>query len=146
MDALEEQVRHLVSEMAGVSIEKVTLGTRLGHDLGMDGMDAVEFFHAYEKQSQVNLSTLWTEWSKFFGPESWDLSGTLLLAVAVAIAGALSFLVENIIGVRLSGWLVIAAMFVLAFFTLFLRSRLFPLREISVADLIQAARQGVWRP
>jgi acyl carrier protein len=58
VDPLELEVYRLVARERSEPIERISPATRLGADLGMDGDDAVEFFQAYEKAFQVDISAL----------------------------------------------------------------------------------------
>jgi len=155
MDPLELEVRHLVSKEAGVSIERIRATSRLQDDLGMDGDDAVEFFQAYERAFRVDISALWVEWSSHFGPEGGASPAILLLFAPGAIVAMTSiFIIETITGIPLSSWLrslvVTVLTMVLSFawarWSFWPLSQMFPsrLRQITVADLVEAARRGTW--
>ena len=64
-----EDVIQLVAEERGLAPEKVNLNSRLLHDLGMDGDDAVEFFEEFEKRYGPDLTPLYEHWNQHFGPE-----------------------------------------------------------------------------
>ena len=50
------QVRQLLARQMGVRENKVTMDTRLRHDLGMDGADAWEFLDAFCEEFSVDLT------------------------------------------------------------------------------------------
>jgi acyl carrier protein len=64
---MNEHLTAFVSEQTGVRPTRLTQRTRLFHDLGMDGDDAVEFFEAFACEFDVDLSGM--EWNRHFGPE-----------------------------------------------------------------------------
>ena len=70
--ALDEQlfdrIRTHVAKVRCLSVEEVSLDSRLGDDLGMDGDDAVEFFQHYAREFHVDLAGM--RWKRHFGPEA----------------------------------------------------------------------------
>jgi len=155
MDLLELEVRRLISKERGMSIERISATSRLGDDLGMDGDDAVEFFQAYERAFRVDISALRAEWSAYFGPEGGASPVVLLVFAPGAIVAMTSiFIIESTTGIQLSSWLKVSVVTALTMFLSFAWSRwtfwplnrLFPsrLKQITVADLIEAARRGTW--
>jgi len=69
MGSVEEQVRELLVATGAANEKKLSLRSRLFHDLSLDGDDAAEFFDAVEKRFQVDLAALYTPWNRHFGPE-----------------------------------------------------------------------------
>lgn len=49
--------------------EEISPSTRLQHDLGMDGDDAVDFFDQFSRQFNVDIDALKEDWALHFGPE-----------------------------------------------------------------------------
>ena len=49
----EEEVRHLVSEIIEVPVEKLTLDADFFKDLGVDSLKAIEVVAAFEKKYRV---------------------------------------------------------------------------------------------
>jgi len=67
----------LVAEQSGVSASRITAGTRVGEDLGVDGGDATEFFTAFASRFHVDLGGF--EFARHFGPEAgWSPIGSLV--------------------------------------------------------------------
>ena len=64
---LQERVLAFVSEAANVSVERLSLGTRLEEDLGITGEDAVELLSAFAERFGVDTARL--DFHKHFGPE-----------------------------------------------------------------------------
>src|SRR6516225_8445920 len=64
---LQERVLAFVSEAADVSVERLTLGTRLEEDLGITGDDAVELLSGFAERFGVDMARL--DIHKHFGPE-----------------------------------------------------------------------------
>jgi acyl carrier protein len=145
-DDLEERIRHFVSETGRVPPTDVTSATTLTDELGIDGDDAVEFFQAFEKEFEVDLSDLWLKWSHFFGSEAWGLVGTLVCLTGFILGGMLLWLAERKIGFSLPGWLEFTFMGVVGLVLCYFAARIFvkPLKQISVADLVASARRRAW--
>lgn len=76
MHNLAEAIIAFVARETGMKPSKLTLSTRLMHDLGIDGDDAVEFFEHFEQEFGVNLSDF--PYHRHFGPEGLDLFGVKL--------------------------------------------------------------------
>ena len=62
-----EQVRDFLCEQWGVQLERLTPSTRLLHDLGIDGDDAVEILMEFEERFHVDLSSF--SFGDHFGSE-----------------------------------------------------------------------------
>ena len=65
---IEDRVKSLVAQQTAIRIEKLSLQTELGKDLGVDGDDAVELLSKFSEEFQVDLSTF--QFDKYFGPEA----------------------------------------------------------------------------
>ena len=65
---LEQRVMWFVADITGTKVEKLQLGNRLGHDLGVDGEDAVEMLTKFGHIFEVDMSRF--EFDKYFGPEA----------------------------------------------------------------------------
>jgi hypothetical protein len=156
MDSLEHDVRHLVSRQTGIEIERIGLTSTLGMDCGMDGDDAVELFESYEREFHVDISLLWLEWSTYFGSEVWPRWGFILVIIPLIPAATLMLIAEYWAGLRLPSWMEFP-IFLISGMLLWgawgVRSywplqhvfpALKPLRQITVADLVEAARRGRW--
>ncbi len=63
-----KQIRQLLARQMGVRENKVTMATRLRHDLGMDGDDAFEFLDDFRKKFSVDMTDF--PYDSYFGPES----------------------------------------------------------------------------
>ena len=66
---IEAEVLDLIAHERRLPRHKVTLSSRLLHDLGMDGDDAVEFFREFEERYDPDLAILYEHWDRHFGPE-----------------------------------------------------------------------------
>lgn len=115
--------------------------------LGLDGMDAVEFFQGYEKEFQVDLTDLWQHWDEFFGPEGLLWPDHLVLLAAGLIGVGAGLIVNKVAGGGLPTWVVMLIMVAVVALLLFLYGRFYlkPLKQICVADLVEAARQRKWQ-
>jgi acyl carrier protein len=78
---LEKRVRALVADMTGTRIERISLNTRISHDIGCDGDDAVELFEAFAKEFDVDLSGI--KWERHFGPEGGNPFGCFFIVLVV---------------------------------------------------------------
>jgi len=67
---IEAEVFRLIEEVTNVPVAKLTLETRVGHDLGVDGDDAVEILMALKKRYSVDISAF--KFDEHFGTEGWD--------------------------------------------------------------------------
>ena len=75
-----------VAEQTGIKRERITASTRLLHDAGMDGDDAVEFFTDFEKRYGADLTPLYLHWSRHFGPEGFGTPMGLLAMLLLVVA------------------------------------------------------------
>lgn len=87
---LEAEVLRLVVEQTGVLPEKVQLSSRLLHDLGMDGDDAVDFFNAVHERFGTDLTRLHEHWSEHFGPEGFSCWNGLVIIPAAVMSGVVA--------------------------------------------------------
>lgn len=86
MTELRERIVAMVAEERSMNPQRILLSSRLLHDLGMDGDDAVEFFEKFAKEFNVDLSALGKHWSEHFGPEGTpSLPGLVLVGITVAL-------------------------------------------------------------
>ena len=67
--SLEQDIIDLVAEERGLAPERVKLNSGLLEELGMDGDDAVEFFEQFEARYGPDLTPLYQNWDRHFGPE-----------------------------------------------------------------------------
>ncbi len=65
--AIFGRIRELLAEQMGGDEASITLDTRLGRDLGMDGADAEEFLTAYRQEFGVDMTNF--PYDDYFGPE-----------------------------------------------------------------------------
>jgi acyl carrier protein len=69
MTDIEQSVVGFVAEETGYNPKRLALDSRLAHDIGVDGDDAVELFQKFEKRYEVDLTSLYEHWDQHFGPE-----------------------------------------------------------------------------
>jgi hypothetical protein len=67
-DSREERVLTFVAEGMGVKRSKLSLSSRLNHDLGIDGDEAAEFPEHFQTRFHVDLGEL-RNTSEYLGPE-----------------------------------------------------------------------------
>jgi len=65
MQTEEHNVISFISEL--LSAKSLSLETRIGEDLGVDGDDAVELLEEYSKRFSVDISNF--SFDDYFGPE-----------------------------------------------------------------------------
>lgn len=75
-DVTFEEIAAFVAMALHYKKERITPETRLGRDLGLDGIEAEEFFEAFQEKFDVDLSVL--QWDRHFGPEAPFLPWLLL--------------------------------------------------------------------
>ena len=66
-DDLLQKVKFMIADQCSVPMEKLKGETRLLHDLGIDGDDAVELLERYGKEFGVDLATF--KFDEYFGTE-----------------------------------------------------------------------------
>jgi acyl carrier protein len=141
---IEDEVFDFVAEQRGMKRDKLKVSDRLLVDLGMDGDDASEFFEAFEKKFEVDLTYLQEHWGEYFGPEGIPLPGQLLFVIPTvvpALALGIIFHLPSWIAVVLGIVTMVATMFVVGSINN-RRERENPTsRQISIADLIDSVRQ-----
>jgi acyl carrier protein len=81
--SIEAEVIDLIAHERGLPRRKVILSSRLLHDLGMDGDDAVEFFQDFEKRYGPDLAPLYRHWDRHFGPEGFGSPMMFLILLAL---------------------------------------------------------------
>jgi hypothetical protein len=89
-DTLKVEVLKLVVEQTGVVPEKVQLSSRLLHDIGMDGDDAVDFFNRVHERFGTDLTHLHEHWSEHFGPEGISCWYGLVIIPAAVVGGVVA--------------------------------------------------------
>lgn len=142
---IEEQVFLFVVRELGIKKAKLSLSSRLNHDLGMDGDDAVEFFEKFKTEFRVDLKPLGERWSEHFGPEGVSPVATLIALAGIVGCILIAALLERFVGVLpLWGWNIILIASFLGVVFFWLSKRESPFRSITIADLIEAARSGTW--
>jgi acyl carrier protein len=141
-DAIEDRVYALVADELGVKREKVSPNSKLSHDLGMEGDDAVEFFEKFSKEFSVDLKQLGEDWHAYFSPEGAGLRTILCILVPSGVlTAALHFAFSN-----LSIWLCGIVGFGCWIAAIAYWQKTHPDRypQISVQELIDCASTGVW--
>lgn len=63
-----EKIKAFVAENLVVKKEKLTAGTRLLEDIGIDGDDAAEFIEVFSKKFDIDMTDF--VFSEYFGPEA----------------------------------------------------------------------------
>jgi acyl carrier protein len=139
-DSIEERVYALVAKERGVKREKLTPNSTLSHDLGMEGDDAVEFFEKFAKEFSVDLKRLGEDWKAYFSAEGMGLGGLLLLVVPSALCAVILGLAFASLPAWLCGTIGIVSWMAAIYYW----QKMHPGPQISIQDLIECARVGVW--
>jgi hypothetical protein len=142
MDDPQERIISFTAKELGMKAERVRLDSRLSHDLGMDGDDAVEFFQAFGKDFNVDLEALWHHWDRHFRPEGGGppLGFVIVIGASVFVGDLLHQAVRRI---PVWGWMIVLILaFGWAYSRFFTERR--GLNPITVQDLVDAARTGKW--
>ena len=144
MTELEERIVTFAAVERGMKRKRILLTSRLSHDLGMEGDDAVEFFEKFGEDFSVDLAPLGNHWHRHFGPEGGGIPslGAIVLIVACVVVGDLLHLAFHWI----PGWAAMIALIVVASWAYF---RFFADRNpdvipVTVQDLVDAAKAGKW--
>lgn len=144
MTELEERIVAFTAKETGMKAHRIALSSRLSHDLGIDGDDAVKFFDKYGKEFSVDLSALGDHWHQHFKPEGGGPSlGFMVVIVVCVVLGGLVHRAFN----RIPGW---ASMIVLILVFGWAYSRFLTnpdhdaMVPVIVGDLLDAAKEGKW--
>ncbi len=148
---LEWRVKDRLAEKLAMDGDEISMHFRLRSDLDLDGDSAVEFFQRYGDDFKVDLTELKAAWRFYFGPERPALSRGTKLAL---IAGASAWLLQAMLYPQLStffGLVTAVALSVIVWLAVEIAERLnrdpeVPAeREITVGELVEHARTGIWR-
>jgi acyl carrier protein len=140
--SLEDEVVALVARHVGAPAADITLSSRLFHDVGVDGDDAVELVAAFESRFGPDLTPLWTHWGRHFGPEAWPARVRVRILGGIATAFVVSVAVIPF-GIHPAWVWAAAAAAGLAWFVHEARMA-DPLVPVTVGHLVEAARSGRW--
>jgi hypothetical protein len=139
--------------MTAKPLDRVESQATLRSDLGMDGDDAVQFFEAYAKRFDVELSSLNARWHEYFDIEPPRSSPREPIAwlVLLAVWLPLMFGANAALGITLPAWavalggaLMLAVWRYVEYWPLWGILPPRPRREVSVLDLVEAARSKGW--
>jgi acyl carrier protein len=61
MTDIEQSILGFVAEETGYNPKRLALDSRLAHDIGVDGDDAVELFQKFEQKYDVDLAALYEQ-------------------------------------------------------------------------------------
>ena len=141
MDITKADVLRMVVEQTGVVPEKICLSSRLLHDLGMDGDDAVEFFDSVHERFGTDLTHLHEHWSEHFGPEGFSCWSGLIMVPAALIGGV----VAGVAGLS-TFWGVVMTVALLVAWVWAMRRWGPPDRTVpvTVGQVVAAVEAGVW--
>ncbi|MGA2153476.1 MAG: DUF1493 family protein [Bryobacteraceae bacterium] len=139
MSSLEERIIAFTADEIGVKRGRIRLDSRLLHDLGMDGDDAVEFFEEFSKRFHVDVTPLSNHWAQHFGPEIGG--GPILLAVIGLAVGAATLLHKAVPAVPTWAWCIPLVPSLIWCGNKVVTARVVP---VTVRDLVNAASTGEW--
>ena len=81
---LTERVIRFVANETRTRPDRITVGSRLAEDLGIDGADGWELIEAYAQELGVDLEGI--DYRHYFGAEGFDLSGPIVAVVRLGVA------------------------------------------------------------
>jgi acyl carrier protein len=144
---IEAQVIELVTQMAEVTPERVTLTARLLDDLGIDGDDAVELFDGVHERFGTDLTHLYEEWNEHFGPEGMP-SSTGLVIIPAAVAGGFAFSILNdFVGDVVAGVVGVVAAAAVVVASIWIGRKagfIEDVTPITVGEVVRAVQAGAW--
>jgi acyl carrier protein len=134
------RILELLAENRGMRVEQIWPESRLLHDLGMDGDDAVDFFSDLQNEFGTDFAVLDEHWSDHFGGEHLTLAGFIGIVVSVFMGFAAAEIAS--VGHPLLWAFGIGAIWLFAFGAWPLRG---PSRiPILVAEVIASVQAGKW--
>ena len=134
--ALEERIVAFATEELGMRPGRIGLSSRLSHDLGMDGDDAVQFFERFGEDFKVDLTVLYDHWREHFGGEGMSLEAMLVIGAAVGLGIILHEAFQPI-----PWWIWMIVLLCAFHFGYYRRFKVVP---VTVSDLVDAAKEGRW--
>lgn len=140
MSETDREIVGMLADERGLSAEKISPSSRLLHDLGMDGDDAVEFFQSLQERYGTDLTNLYQHWGDYFGPEGFSCWNGLIILPAAVAGGVVAGLLD--LGAMV-GFL-IAVVLLVAWYWAIHRVTPDPLQPITVAEVVSAAEAGAW--
>ena len=138
---IASEVFDLVAEERGVARDRVKLSSRLLHDLGMDGDDAVDFFETVHERFGTDLTHLHASWKEHFGPEGFSPWNGLIIIPAAVIGGLIAGRAD-----LTAPWGFAIAIALLVLWGGIMQRRGPPdkLVAVTVADVVHAVEAGAW--
>lgn len=138
IDTIEAHVIEFVATSAEVKPEQVLLTSRVLHDLGIDGDDAVELFTGLHERFGTDFTHLYEHWSEHFGPEGIPLSVGLVIIPAAIVGGIVTRNSGMVASVTVTLALVVMSLWVVR--------RLWPVKvkPITVGEIVRAVEAGSW--
>jgi hypothetical protein len=90
-NGVEERILLLVSETRRSFSRRTKLspGTRINHDLGLSGKQALTLFDNFSRQFDVDISQLHRDWDSYFKAQPLHLDATSCVGLAFAIVMAI---------------------------------------------------------
>jgi acyl carrier protein len=144
---LEARVIELVAQMGEVTPERVTLTTRLLHDLGIDGDDAVQLFDGVHERFGTDLTHLYEVWSEHFGPEGMPLSAGLMIIPASVAGGVVFSLLNPRVGDVAAGIAAVVAAAAVVVASIWIGRKAGFIKDvtpITVGEVIRAVEASAW--
>jgi acyl carrier protein len=148
---LELRIKDRLAVKLAIDGDEIQMNYRLRSDLGLDGDSAVEFFQRYGEDFGVDLTELKAAWQFYFSPERAAISRGTKFAI---VAGISAWLLQAMLFPQLStffGLVTAAGLSVIVWLSVAIAERMnrdpeIPAeREITVGQLIENARTGIWK-
>jgi hypothetical protein len=141
---LEKHIIALVVKETGTEGKSVDLTSRLSHDIGMDGDDAVEFFEKFGEQFHVDLNALGNHWHQHFVSEGTLGVPCLSLVVGMGAAVLVGVLLPAAVRWNRAGAAALAIALIAVTGWVFSSTARFKKAPVTVQDLVDAATSGKW--
>ena len=130
----------MLAQERGLPSERILSSSRLLHDLGMDGDDAVDFFTSLHERYGTDLTSLFANWGDHFGPEGFSCWNGLIVVPAAIAGGATAGWLN--LG-TMAGILIATVILVLGYWAIN-RMTPDPSIPITVAEVVSAVEAGSW--
>src|SRR5262245_19921421 len=86
----ETQIIELIAYSAEIVTAKIMSSSRLLDDLGIDGDDAAELFASIHDRFGTDLTLLYANWDRHFGPEGIPPETGMIFVLAAFVGGLIS--------------------------------------------------------
>tara|TARA_A100001391_G_scaffold71385_1_gene45566 strand:+ start:280 stop:711 length:432 start_codon:yes stop_codon:yes gene_type:complete len=140
MSQTNHEIIEMLAEERGLPLERIVSSSRLLHDLGMDGDEAVDFFASLHERYGSDLTSLYANWGDHFGPEGFSCWNGLIIMPAAFASGAIG----GWLGLGTTvGFLIGLGILVTGYWAIH-KMTPDPSIPITVAEVVSAVEAGAW--